>query len=132
MGRRITAGLSVNRKEPIAYDRAMYKWRHLVENFFAAIKEGREPNASVAQVLPCYRTLHQLEQHGIHVSTGAACSSNKKGKSHVLQALGRTEKEIDGALRFSFSEFNTMEQMDEVLDRLINEVAKFRKLGSFR
>jgi 2-hydroxy-4-carboxymuconate semialdehyde hemiacetal dehydrogenase len=29
--------------------------------FFAAIREGREPNASVAQVLPCYRTLHQLE-----------------------------------------------------------------------
>jgi 2-hydroxy-4-carboxymuconate semialdehyde hemiacetal dehydrogenase len=30
--------------------------------FFAAIREGREPNASVAQVLPCYRTLHDLEQ----------------------------------------------------------------------
>ncbi len=30
--------------------------------FFAAIKEGREPNSSVAQVLPCYRVLHQLEQ----------------------------------------------------------------------
>ncbi len=30
--------------------------------FFAAIREQREPNASVAQVLPCYRTLHQLEQ----------------------------------------------------------------------
>jgi 2-hydroxy-4-carboxymuconate semialdehyde hemiacetal dehydrogenase len=30
--------------------------------FFAAIREGREPNASVAQVLPCYRTLHALEQ----------------------------------------------------------------------
>jgi 2-hydroxy-4-carboxymuconate semialdehyde hemiacetal dehydrogenase len=30
--------------------------------FFAAIREGREPNASVAQVLPCYRTLHELEQ----------------------------------------------------------------------
>jgi 2-hydroxy-4-carboxymuconate semialdehyde hemiacetal dehydrogenase len=30
--------------------------------FFAAIREGREPNASVAKVLPCYRTLHQLEQ----------------------------------------------------------------------
>ncbi|WP_417277318.1 Gfo/Idh/MocA family oxidoreductase [Castellaniella sp.] len=30
--------------------------------FFAAIREGREPNASVAQVLPCYRVLHQLEQ----------------------------------------------------------------------
>jgi 2-hydroxy-4-carboxymuconate semialdehyde hemiacetal dehydrogenase len=30
--------------------------------FFAAIREGREPNASVAQVLPCYAVLHQLEQ----------------------------------------------------------------------
>ncbi|MDR7299430.1 2-hydroxy-4-carboxymuconate semialdehyde hemiacetal dehydrogenase [Pelomonas aquatica] len=30
--------------------------------FFAAIREGREPNSSVAQVLPCYRVLHELEQ----------------------------------------------------------------------
>ena len=30
--------------------------------FFAAIREGREPNASIAQVLPCYRVLHALEQ----------------------------------------------------------------------
>ena len=30
--------------------------------FFAAIREGREPNSSVAKVLPCYRTLHELEQ----------------------------------------------------------------------
>ena len=30
--------------------------------FFAAIKEGREPNSSIAQVLPCYQVLHDLEQ----------------------------------------------------------------------
>ena len=30
--------------------------------FFAAIRERREPNASVAQVLPCYQVLHELEQ----------------------------------------------------------------------
>lgn len=30
--------------------------------FFSAIKEGREPNSSVAQVLPCYRTLYELEE----------------------------------------------------------------------
>ena len=30
--------------------------------FFAAIEEGREPNGSIHQVLPCYRTLHSLEQ----------------------------------------------------------------------
>lgn len=34
--------------------------------FFAAIREGREPNASVRQVLPCYRVLHQLEQQLRH------------------------------------------------------------------
>ena len=30
--------------------------------FFAAIREGREPNSSVSQVLPCYKVLHNLEQ----------------------------------------------------------------------
>jgi 2-hydroxy-4-carboxymuconate semialdehyde hemiacetal dehydrogenase len=30
--------------------------------FFAAIRENREPNASVEQVLPCYRTLDDLEK----------------------------------------------------------------------
>jgi len=30
--------------------------------FFAAIKEGSEPNSSVSQVLPCYKVLHNLEQ----------------------------------------------------------------------
>jgi 2-hydroxy-4-carboxymuconate semialdehyde hemiacetal dehydrogenase len=30
--------------------------------FFAAIREGREPNSSVASVLPCYQVLHDLEQ----------------------------------------------------------------------
>ena len=37
--------------------------------FFAAIREQREPNASVAQVLPCYRVLHELEQQLISQGT---------------------------------------------------------------
>lgn len=76
--------------------------------------------------------LHTLEQDGICVSTGSACSSNKKGQSHVLKAMGLKDKEIEGAIRFSFSEFNTEAQMEEVADRLKKAVAKFRKLGSFR
>jgi 2-hydroxy-4-carboxymuconate semialdehyde hemiacetal dehydrogenase len=36
--------------------------------FFAAVRDRREPNASVAQVLPCYRTLHELEQQLIRGS----------------------------------------------------------------
>lgn len=78
--------------------------------------------------------LHRLEDDGIYVSTGSACSSNHKTSkgSHVLNAMGLKPKEIEGALRFSFSEFNTLEEMDFVLDRLKTSVEGFRRLGSFR
>lgn len=76
--------------------------------------------------------LHTLEQDGIYVSTGSACSSHKTGDSHVLSAMSMSHKEIEGALRFSFSEFNTVEEMDIVIDRVKIAVERFRRLGSFR
>ena len=76
--------------------------------------------------------LHTLEQDNIFVSTGSACSSNKKGRSHVLAAMGLKDKEIEGAIRFSFSEANTIEEMDYVLDKVNAAVSRFRRLGSFR
>ncbi len=76
--------------------------------------------------------LHTLEQDGIFVSTGSACSSNKKGQSHVLQSMGLSQKAIEGTVRFSFSEFNTIEEMDFVTEKVKQAVNKFRKLGSFR
>lgn len=76
--------------------------------------------------------LHTLEQESIYVSTGSACSSKKKGQSHVLKSIGLKEEEIEGTIRFSFSEFNTIEEMDYVLGNLKNAVNKLRKLGSFR
>lgn len=76
--------------------------------------------------------LHTLEQDRIYVSTGSACSSHKTGDSHVLQAMGLDHKAIEGAIRFSFSEFNTKEEMDVVIDKTKAAVTRFRKLGSFR
>lgn len=76
--------------------------------------------------------LHTLEQDQIFVSTGSACSSNKKGGSHVLAAMGLSDKEIEGAIRFSFNEFNTTEEMDYVIDKVKAAVERFRRLGSFR
>ena len=76
--------------------------------------------------------LHTLEQDGIFVSTGSACSSNKKGLSYVLAAMGRKPKEIEAAIRFSFCRYNTVEEMDFVLDKVAAAVARFRRLGSFR
>lgn len=76
--------------------------------------------------------LHTLEQDGIYVSTASACSSNKKGRSHVLAAMGLSDKEIEGAIRFSFCEFNTPEEMDYVTEKVKTAVERFRRLGSYR
>ena len=76
--------------------------------------------------------LHTLEQDEIFISTGSACASNHTGDSHVLQAMSLDHKEIEGAIRFSFSEFNSIEEMDYVIDRTKVAVNRFRKLGTFR
>ena len=76
--------------------------------------------------------LHTLEQDGIFLSTGSACSSNKKGSSHVLKAMGLTEKESEGTVRFSFSADNRIEEIEEAAERTADAVKRFRRLGSFR
>ncbi len=55
--------------------------------------------------------LHHLEQRGIFVSTGSACSSHKKNKSHVLSAMNIPPKFVEGAVRFSLSGDNTEEDI---------------------
>ena len=79
--------------------------------------------------------LHSLEKEGIMVSTGSACSSGRnahKSGSHVLKAMGLSAEEIEGAIRFSFGAFNTLEEVPIVVDKVKSAVASFRKLGSFR
>ncbi|MDO5331108.1 MAG: cysteine desulfurase family protein [Bacillota bacterium] len=73
--------------------------------------------------------LHTLEQDEIFVSTGSACSSKSKG-SHVLRAMGLNPEEIEGAIRFSFSEDNTKEQMDYVVEKVKAAVESQRMLRS--
>lgn len=68
--------------------------------------------------------LHFLEQKNIYVSTGSACSSKKKG-SYVLNAINLKPDEIEGAIRFSLSDFNTEEEILEtvkVLKESINDL----------
>ena len=70
---------------------------------------------------------HFLGMYQIYVSTGSACSS-KKGNSRILEAMGLNQSELDGAIRFSFSSENTVEQIDEVVKRLKESVARIRKM----
>ena len=76
--------------------------------------------------------LHTLEQEGICVSTGSACSSNKKGQSHVLEAMGLSSRDIEGAIRFSLGRLNSPEEVDTVVEAVARAVGRFRRLGSFR
>ena len=71
--------------------------------------------------------LHYLEQKGVYVSTGSACSSKKKG-SHVLNAMGLTPKEIEGAIRFSLSDLNTEEEIKEAVKILKESVNDLRMI----
>lgn len=71
--------------------------------------------------------LHTLESRGIYISTGSACSSNAPAPSRTLMCMGRSKKEIEGAVRFSFSRHNTPEQIDYTAEVLKQEVENIRK-----
>lgn len=61
--------------------------------------------------------LHYLEEKGICVSSGSACS--KGAKSHVLSAVGMSDAAMDSALRISFSHENTLEQTEKLAAALL-------------
>lgn len=71
--------------------------------------------------------LHYLEQKGVYVSTGSACSSKKKG-SHVLNAIGLSKDEIEGAIRFSLSDMNTEEDILEAIKIVKDSVSDLRMI----
>ncbi|MEQ9304993.1 MAG: cysteine desulfurase family protein [Marinoscillum sp.] len=67
--------------------------------------------------------LFNLDINGISASGGSACSSGSNIGSHVLTAIGSDP--MRGAVRFSFSRFNTKEQVDYVISKL-NEILTVR------
>lgn len=75
--------------------------------------------------------VHTLEQEGIYISTGSACSSKKKG-SRILENIGLPKIERESAVRFSFSEDNTKEQIEHTLSVLCDTVDKLRKILKYR
>ena len=69
---------------------------------------------------------HFLGMNEIYVSTGSACSS-KTGNSRILEAMKLDPSEINGAIRFSFSIYNTLEEISEVVTVLKSSVERIRK-----
>lgn len=62
--------------------------------------------------------LHALEEKGIYVSSGSACSSNHPAISGVLKAIDLDENLLDSTLRFSFCENNTVDEAEYTVDML--------------
>ncbi len=76
--------------------------------------------------------LIKLDENEIALSTGSACSSNKKQKaSHVLKALGLSHKDITGSIRLSLGYQNTKEELDITITKLKEIISELRKLNEF-
>lgn len=74
--------------------------------------------------------LHGLEERGIYVSSGSACSSNHPGVSGTLKGIGVRQDLLDATLRFSFGMFNTREEIDyavEVLKELLPVLRRYKR-----
>ena len=70
-----------------------------------------------------------LNQFGISVSTGSACSSTSLNPSHVLTALGVPVEMIHGTIRFTVGDFTTKEDIDYVVENLKTIVSRLRELS---
>lgn len=71
--------------------------------------------------------LHALEGYGIFISSGSACSSNKPSVSRTLQAIGLEPALLDCTVRFSFSAYNTLEEIAYAVSKLKELVPKLRR-----
>ena len=71
--------------------------------------------------------LHALEEKGIYVSSGSACSSNHPSLSGTLRAIGLEKADVEGTIRFSFSVFTQKEELDYAIDAMKELIPMLRK-----
>ena len=78
--------------------------------------EGTERVGTISNVyfpqLPADTMLINLDMAGIAASAGSACSSGSTRASHVLSAMGLSKERVKNSIRFSFSRFNSMEDIN--------------------
>jgi len=126
--------------------------RHLIEAVFGGVPEARlngpaacadtsDPFAGQGGAAPhiaCFSfpgapgevVVHCLEEEGIYVSTGAACSSRKRRRSHVLEAMGLPDADVDSAIRVSLGPETSdadIDRLAEVLGRVVRDIRRFAR-----
>lgn len=71
--------------------------------------------------------LHSLEDKGVYVSAGSACSAHKPQPSATLQAMGIAKELLGSTIRFSFSVFTTMDEINYTLQCLYDIIPVLRR-----
>ena len=71
--------------------------------------------------------LLRLDEVGICASGGSACSSKEASPSHVLTAIGLPSELSKGALRLTFGDYNSIEDVDYLVENLVRIVEEMRK-----
>ncbi len=74
---------------------------------------------------------YRLSDLGICISTGSACASGSLDPSHVIRAMGVPFIAVHGSVRFSLSRYNTMDDVDYVLEKLPPVIKGLRDLSPF-
>lgn len=72
-----------------------------------------------------------LNKQGIAASSGSACTSGSLEPSHVMRAMGIPFTAAHGTTRFSFSRFNSMEEVELVIEAIPPVVARLRSLSPY-
>ena len=103
--------------------------RGIREVFPQAVLHGPEKENVAPYIIhfsfPGYRgetMLNALEQRGVYVSTGSACSSRKAKPSPVVLALGGSRREALSAIRFSMSRYTTQEDIDKTIEAVRDSI----------
>ena len=120
-------GLGVAAREAYKdFDARIEKLYTLREHLIAGLKplggvtiNGREDRTNAPQIVSAsfegVRSevlLHALEDKGVYVSSGSACSSNHPGISGTLKGIGVKKELLDSTIRFSLGDLNTEEEVD--------------------
>ncbi len=101
--------------------------------FVTGDPDNRLPNtANIAfEYIEGEAILLLLNKAGIAASSGSACTSGSLEPSHVMRAMGIPYTAAHGTVRFSFSRYNTMEDVDKVIEAVPPIMAQLRKLSPY-